>query len=242
MRKYRLWFDGPLYEKGQVIALEGNEVIYLSSVLRAKPGMEIALFNEKSGEWRAVIKSVSRVCVCCELMERYSSRISVYHGLDVVIPLIRPQLVEDMVAMATQCGVQKIFIVRMDRSQNYTIRLDRLSKIIRESVEQCGRLRIPTVVTEANLRDAVLESPNSKVIVGAEKNPVGIGRNLTNHSYPLNQKSLLIVGPEGGFSQEEWAFFHETNAELVHVNTPIMRAETALPVLIGYILGRSTAH
>ena len=56
----------------------------------------------------------------------------------------------------------------------------------------------------------------------------------------IHQKMIPLIGPEGGFSDDELNLFKGTVSHHIHLPTPILRASTAVPTCIGYLLGATS--
>ena len=59
---------------------------------------------------------------------------------------------------------------------------------------------------------------------------------LNNNKFKQNDKILVIIGPEGGFSKAEFEFFEKENLNTISLGELILRADTASIVAIGNII------
>lgn len=125
--------------------------------------------------------------------------------------------IEDLVNMATQMGVQALQPVITARTVAHHIKWDRLRKIIVEASEQSGRNSVPVLYPPIKFEDL-----DKSDLVFADE------RKLNNNNESLDcKKSKLLIGPEGGFSDDEFAALELSSAKSISLGKTILRAETA---------------
>ena len=109
-------------------------------------------------------------------------------------------------------------------------KLSRWRSIAKEAAEQCERLTIPHVVAPEKLADLLVQKREGEdliVFMLAERSSSPhLLDFLGNHS-DAPQKALIVVGPEGGFTEEELHLASESNLTLVSLGSRILRSETA---------------
>lgn len=106
-----------------------------------------------------------------------------------------------------------------------------------EASKQCERAVVPTCFELSTIEDILNNYSFDKVIVFCER----IAQKTIRDSFkevPLNNgdKILVIIGPEGGFSQREFDFFKMKNLEMLTLGDLILKAETATVVALGNII------
>ena len=106
-----------------------------------------------------------------------------------------------------------------------------------ESSKQCERAIIPSCFELTTIEKLIEEEKFDKIIVFCER----IATKTIRESFiwkPIKKgnKVLVIIGPEGGFSQDEFKFFEEQNLEMLTLGNLILRAETAVTVALGNII------
>ena len=101
-----------------------------------------------------------------------------------------------------------------------------------EASKQCERANIPTCFEPDTLENLIKKFDN--VIVFAERIAT---KTLNEIKKPQNGESVLvIIGPEGGFSEKEFKLFKNSNAEMLTLGDLILKAETAVTVGLGNII------
>ena len=209
----RLYADEK-FEVGGVVALPPEEIRYLRTVRRGSH--EAQLFNRAGQVARVTIEdNLARI-------ERVDQNPWPVHPLQVAVGLPEPSVVKQLIASLSELGVTELSFFKADRSQSSLSRLpseDKQDRLAVEAARQCERpvpLNITTVAFES-LLDA---SSSSTTLVldeqpDADSLPVGL------------EVSLLVVGPEGGWSPRERDAFVQASVPRMHLPTPILRVATA---------------
>ena len=224
MRDTRLHLDEPLAEGGG-LTLGAAPTHYLKSVLRARAGDGLRVFNAASGEWRARL----------ERLERHGAELLVESRLRppavepgptlLFAPLKKPRL-DYLLEKAVELGVARLQPVRCRHGVVEGSKPERLRQRIVEAVEQCERLSVPELLPACDLLEAVTAAPS--VIFADERG----GRPLLA-ALDGRVDAALLVGPEGGFSPEERAALRQAgHLVAVSLGPTILRAETAALMML----------
>jgi len=150
----RLFVPGKL-EDGATIALDPAPAHYLRDVMRRSVGDEILLFNERDGEWRAIVAAMDRRSVSLTPHAQTRER-EAGSDLELIMAVVKRPRLETIVEKATELGVRRIRLAVTRFTQAERVRLERLSAIATEAAEQTGRLDVPEVVAPEKL-DAILD-------------------------------------------------------------------------------------
>lgn len=135
--------------------------------------------------------------------------------------------IEDLLNMATQMGVCAFQPVITARTVAHHINWERMKKIIIEASEQSNRNSVPLLLEPVKFDDLDL----SDVIVADER--AAHGKVIDKHKIKY---SKILIGPEGGFSDDEFAKIDESGALGLSLGKTILRAETAAVVAITKVL------
>ena len=216
----RLFVRAALRE-GASVALDAGQANYLGNVLRLAPGAELLVFDGLSGEWLAQIADAAkkRMTLTVERMTREPESIP-----DVWLafaPVKRAQT-DWLVEKATELGVARLVPIMTQRTVAERVRLDRLEAIAVEAAEQCGRTRVPQIVEPLQLKRFVEELDPSRHFYFADE-----GGGDAAASTFAEGPAVILVGPEGGFTEEERAFIRGMGASAISLGPRILRAETA---------------
>lgn len=224
-RLQRLFIDTPLSaETRHEVASE--QFNYLANVLRLEAGANVLVFNGRDGEWLAKITFPSRKKIVLELAEqtRPQPPASDLHYLFAPLKVGR---LDYLIQKAVEMGAGLLQPVMTQHVQGKITNLDRLRANVTEAAEQCGVLSIPEVSEPRKLADILERWSADRRIVFCDESDEGQNP-LPILSKISERKLALLVGPEGGFSEEERALLHSLAfVTAIPLGPRILRADTA---------------
>lgn len=199
-RMQRLFLPHPMQANGEVEP-DPQQTHYLINVLRMQPGTQLLVFNGIDGEWLASLAEVTRKKVRLTLMTQVRPQPAQSDLVYCFAPLKQGRL-DYRVQKAVEMGAGVLQPVLTQHTQMSNIGIDRIRANVIEAAEQCGILAIPEVREVVKLDRLIWEwEPGRRLIFcdeGAEtNNPVPALQGIAE------QKLGLLIGPEGGFSEEE---------------------------------------
>jgi 16S rRNA (uracil1498-N3)-methyltransferase len=203
-------------------------------VLRLGKDQRVVLFNDSKQE--AVYKFVRIEAAQVELNKVEDLR-PIYTKTNITLAwsILKKDKNELVVQKATELGVTGLSPVLADRSVKTGLNLERLKRVAVEAAEQCGRSDIPKINEPIKLKLLVEQLASSSQILVAE----GVDTNLrTINREALVGKShlIILIGPEGGWSDEELSFFESLkNLAQINLSDLTLRAETAAITAIGLL-------
>jgi len=223
----RVFVDATLLP-GARIPLGKAQANYLLNVLRLRGGDPVLVFNGRDGEWRAEVAVEGRKAADLACLERIRAQTGPPGLIYAFAPLKHARL-DYMVQKAVEMGAGVLQPVLTGRTQSVRINLDRMRSNALEAAEQCGILSIPEVRTELKFDRFVKSLEKERVVIFCDEDaPVSNAfealRGLGNRRPEL----AVIVGPEGGFTDQERALVaaHESCVR-VSLGPRILRADTA---------------
>jgi 16S rRNA (uracil1498-N3)-methyltransferase len=223
----RLFVEAPL-AAGRRVALERGQANYLLNVLRLKPGDGVLVFNGRDGEWRARLAEAGRKSA--DLVADGQVRPQTAPGdlLYLFAPLKAARL-DYMVQKAVEMGASGLRPVFTRRTQATRVNLLRMRANVVEAAEQCGVINLPEVLPETGLGHALggLEAERLLVFCDEEAPAAEPVRALSEAGAPTAGIAVL-VGPEGGFTDEERALaLRQPRVVRLSLGPRILRADTA---------------
>ncbi|MBV4419968.1 16S rRNA (uracil(1498)-N(3))-methyltransferase [Clostridium tyrobutyricum] len=212
----------------------GEDVKHIYKVLRLKPGDKVSINDCCGEEFLGLIKTIDREQVQVEILEKLDldneSNIDVY--LFQGFP--KSSKMDLIVQKATELGVKEITPIFTDRvvvknKQGELKKADRWNRIVKEACKQCKRSVIPKVNNPMEFKDIQQLLKNIDLIVVPYENEQSIGiKNLAQNMDKNKIKSIgIIIGPEGGFAEEEISTLKDVGANIVTLGPRILRTETA---------------
>ena len=216
----RLFVREPL-GAGSTVELDAGQANYLGNVLRLGAGAELLLFDGLSGEWLGRIAEAGKKRMRLSIERRTREAETIPDVWLAFAPVKRAQT-DWLVEKATELGVARLIPVMTQRTVAERVRVDRLETIAIEAAEQCGRTRVPEITDPLPLKRFVEELDAGRHFYFADERggePVG--------SAFREGPAAILVGPEGGFTDDERTFVRGTCASAISLGPRILRAETA---------------
>jgi 16S rRNA (uracil1498-N3)-methyltransferase len=225
-RAPRLFVDVPLHA-GQAVALERDQSNYLGNVLRLADGDTILVFNGRDGEWRASIAGRKRadqlaVTVQTRLQEPLPDVVYAF------APLKHARL-DYMVQKAVEMGASRLQPVLTRHTQVARVNGDRMRANVIEAAEQCGILNLADVADPVPLERFLAERPSERVLVFCDESAdVADPLLALSQTRAASQGIDVLIGPEGGFAEEERTLLlRQPQILRLSLGPRILRADTA---------------
>jgi 16S rRNA (uracil1498-N3)-methyltransferase len=216
----RLFVREPLGE-GTSFELDAKRANYLGNVLRLGAGAELLVFDGVSGEWLAKITEAGKKRMTLSIEGKTREPESIPDVWLAFAPVKRAQT-DWLVEKATELGAARLVPVMTQRTMAERVRLDRLESIAIEAAEQCGRTRVPQILDPVPLKRFVEELDPARHLYFADET----GGDSVADAFREGPAAILI-GPEGGFTDDERAFVRGACASAISLGPRILRAETA---------------
>lgn len=206
------------------LSVEGPSAHYLISVMRAKPGDPVKLFDDISGEWLGVVQTVNRRDLVLEISEQLRPREPVPDLWLCAAPLKKGRI-DWMAEKACELGVARLVPVVTHRSVVERPKTERLRAHMIEAAEQCDRTALPDLAETAKLGALLRDWPAERALFFAdETGGVPAAEAMAAHQGP----AAILIGPEGGFDDaEREAIRALPQAVGIGLGPRILRAETA---------------
>jgi 16S rRNA (uracil1498-N3)-methyltransferase len=218
------------------LTLSGEETRHARDVLRLQSGDEIFVFDGAGREFQCSVQTISRtqaeVSVTAEVgPARPESSLD----LTLAIALLKGEKFDLVIQKATELGVKRIVPLDTERGdvrlrdvESAKKRLTRWRRIALEAAKQTGRAYVPEI--DAPLAfNLLLRSAGEKhriVLMFSEREGKSLSE-ATNGLDPRASAVIAVVGPEGGWTDNEIEFAREGAWKIVTLGGRTLRAETA---------------
>jgi 16S rRNA (uracil1498-N3)-methyltransferase len=239
-RTPRLFVAAPL-SAGARIALDPAQANYLLQVLRHRAGDGVLVFNGRDGEWRAALTLEGRKRASLEVEEQTRPQ-PVAGDLHYLFAPLKHARLDYMVQKAVEMGATRLQPVRTQHTQAQRVNLERMRANAIEAAEQCGILAVPEIGEPVGLADAMAAFEPSRLLVFCDEDaevqdPVA----ALASARPPDGKLAVLVGPEGGFTDDERAaLLKRPRVVRLALGPRILRADTAAVAalaLVGAVIG-----
>lgn len=213
---------------------------HIARSLRARTGERLLLIDENRVQYETVIKEITSSEILCDIKESHISERDLTFDLYLAQSPLRSDAQLTIMEKATELGAKGVYPIITDNCTLAKSVLDKKhekwQRVMFEASKQCERATIPTCFEPTNL-DMVLKKNFDKVLVLAERSTeISLKKYLANNPIKKGEKILVIIGPEGGFSQTEFELFKQKNLPLITLGDLILKAETAVIVTLGNII------
>jgi len=227
MRISRIYTPQPLTENRDVI-LDAEAARHLGTVLRAKSGDAVTLFNGDGGEYSSELVEVSS--------KKVVASITGFQNVDRESPLItrlgislsRGERFEWVLQKATELGVSEIYPLVTERTEvklkgdREAKKFQRWQQVIISACEQCGRNQLPVLHTTQPLGNWLGVAADLKLVLHHRSDIAIQGLKELSPS-----SVAMAIGPEGGLSTVEIEQLNANGFQNLTLGPRIFRTETA---------------
>ncbi len=219
----RLFVARPLADGGEV-RVEGAQAHYLLNVMRLKPGAHVKLFDDVTGEWLAIVDAAGRRDVLLRVTRRLREREPV-PDLWLLAAPIKKGRIDWIAEKACELGVARLVPVLTRRTVIGRVNLERLRAHMIEAAEQCERTALPVLAEPIKLATLLRDWPDGRTLFFADEEG---GAPLSEAAVARPGPAAILIGPEGGFDDEERAAIRALpQAVAIKLGPRILRADTA---------------
>jgi len=218
------------------IELASQAAIHLTRVLRCKEGDQLVLFNGDGNEYSATITRIHRNHVAVKILSLKNINNESPLHITLVQAISKGERMDYTIQKAVELGVSKVIPVITERS--LSLKSDRVQKkhqhwlgVATSACEQSGRNTIPEISLPVLFSDWVTN--NDKNSLGLMLAPAADTHiNQINFS---NQNINLLIGPEGGLSNNEISLSRQYGITGIKMGPRILRTETAAVTALSII-------
>lgn len=224
-----------------LITVSDNENYrHLAKSLRIRRGEMLLFIDENQIQYETVVSDIDSSKIVCEIKTSYRSKRDLDFDLYLAQSPLRSDSQLTIMEKSTELGVRGVYPVITDNcvlsSAMLRKKQEKWQKVMYEASKQCERAKIPTCF-EITTLDEVLKNSFDKIIVFAERSTEQtLKQYLYKNKIQKGEKVLVIIGPEGGFSQREFVFFKEKRLPLITLGDLILKADTAVITALGDII------
>ena len=218
------------------LTLSAEETRHARDVLRLQSGAEIYVFDGVGREFQCSVQTISRTEAEVSVMaEVEPARPESPLDLTLAIALLKGEKFDLVIQKATELGVKRIMPldtergdVRLRDGDSAKKRLTRWQRIALEAAKQTGRAHVPEIDAPIafNLLLRSASENHGIVLMFSERE----GKSLSEAMSSLDPQAaavIAVVGPEGGWTDNEIEFAREAEWKIVTLGGRILRAETA---------------
>lgn len=201
----------------RLIKISEERIIHqLKNVFRFKTGDRIVIFDGSGTDFECEITNADKNNFELQILNEKKVFVP-QKQITLFMSVIRKENFELACEKATELGVTSICPVLTERTLPKKLNGERIEKILIEASEQCGRGDVPSFGEEVKLIDML----DGKDLLVTDFGGVPILK------IPDSKFYNLLIGPEGGWSEEERKMFRDKKLKIVSLGSTVLRAETA---------------
>ncbi len=223
----RLFVAGPLAE-GAVIACEPDQTNYLLNVMRLDDGARMAVFDGENGEWAARLRRSGKRSLSLAVEELLRPQ-PLAGDLWLLFAPLKHARLDYMVQKAVEMGVSRLIPVITRHTQASRVNIERMRANAVEAAEQCGVLTVAGCDESQPLAAVLAALAPDRLLVFCDESAAVANPVDRLHAAGGAEGGLaVLIGPEGGFSDEERTIIARRPRTLaLSLGPRILRADTA---------------
>jgi len=229
MRLHRFYINQQI---GKEVRIEDKELLHQwQKVFRLKASDRVILFNGGDSEYEGFFKILAKNEAVIQIDKEREVKNPVNIELHIFQSIIKKDNFEFIVEKCTEIGVSAFHPIISERSEKKSLNIERLNKIAKESAEQSGKTKLPEIFAPESFGKAIKDFDGELFVLDFD------GEILSKTiSSKENKKIGILIGPEGGWSENERIVFDEMGIKSFSLGEQILRAETAAIVSSALIL------
>lgn len=209
--------------------------------LRAKTGENILLIDENQIQYEGVIEKIDKNSIEIKVTKSYKSKRSLAFKLYLAQSPLRSEAQSLIIEKATELGLEGVYPIFSDncalKKSVIEQKVQKWQKIMFEASKQCERAYIPTCFEPSELNSLLKNGDFDRVLAFTERDSqYRLKDYLAQNPIKKDEKILIIIGPEGGFSPQEFEYFNNSKITTLSLGDLILKAETAVIMALGNIV------
>lgn len=223
--------------RSSTILLHEEEHHHLSRVARIKPEEKVWLFDEQGTSYLARVEEIRKDATRLSILEKLD-KVKPKVNITLAQALIKSKKMDIIIQKSTELGITNIIPVITTRvivkvEEKIQKKIERWNKIALEAVKQSQISFLPSILSPIPLKKLIEERHEEKKLLLSENRGKYLRDILIRNSGSELQieeppsSVLILLGPEGGWTEEEEKYILKHGYEAVSLGRQILRAETA---------------
>lgn len=221
MRLHNFFIEQKIGDQKEITIDDSGLLNQWRHVLRLNTGASVVLLDNSGFEYLAQFTELTYLKAVFAILEKRKNKFMPKKEIFLFQSLIKPDKFEWILEKGTELGVSHFRPVLTHRGVAKKLNLVRARKIVRESAEQSGRGILPSLYEPMKFEEVISTYQFPYVAFDPT------GKAWTHKDFETTKALGVLVGPEGGWSEQELALLKAKNIPLISLGTQILRAETA---------------
>lgn len=229
MRLHRFYIDKQI---GKEVRIDDKELLHQwLKVFRLKSSDRVIVFNGGDFEYEGYFKILAKDEAVLVIEKEKKVKNAIDIELHLFQSIIKKDNFEFVVEKCTEIGVSAFHPIISERSEKKYLNIERLNKIAKEAAEQSGKTKLPGIFNPESLEKSISDFDGELFTLDFD------GESLIEAvSSNKNERIGILIGPEGGWSDNERDFFEHKGIKSVSFGSQILRAETAAIVVSALVI------
>lgn len=242
MRMNKFFVENTAIGDEKIIITDHEDIKHISKVLRLMPGSVIEVSDSLKFDYKAKILSLSAQAVELVILDKQGFTREPSLKIDLFQGIPKQGKMESIIQKSVELGVNKIVPLFTQRTvvtnkKNFLNKIQRWQKISDEAVKQCKRGIIPKVVAPVTFKEMISLLMEYNLVLFLYENEDQQTIKQVLRALPKKPETVaLIIGPEGGFSEDEAKQLKDIGATVATLGKTILRTETAGAAAIAMVL------
>lgn len=230
------------YAKGKYYLSDEQILRHARRVLRVNKGDKVELFDGKGNTYLSEVELMSKEVMIAKVIEHRVEETTNRRHITLAQALPKAGKIDNILRMNTEIGVEKFMLFESDHSivkveHYHEAKLQRLKKVVQEASRQSNNNHIPEVAGPVSFDELITSTADYKLILHTDDSTkTGKGLPEVKENLSLEDEVLVCIGPEGGFSDSEITLALENGFQIIKLNLPVLRTETAGLVVCSFLL------
>jgi 16S rRNA (uracil1498-N3)-methyltransferase len=212
---------------GQIYTFDNEDALHAIRVLRTGPG-EIFWLSDGKGSFSTVkAVDVAKKSMQCEVLEsEFQEPLEIEYTVVQALP--KGDRLKACAQLLTEAGADRLVFWSSARSIGKADKtLDKLDVTVREASKQARRFRIPEIVGPLTTAQVIDEIARTDIAFLFHESAISKLSAITPPAAPAVKRALIIIGPEGGITDEELDAFTASGAKISLMGRPVFRSAHA---------------
>ena len=225
------WYYVPTPGKDEhIVTIDGDEWHHCYNVVRLRENDMLVVCDGKGSCFEGrIIKASAKsgqIQLTKDISEEYKQPRN-YHLHIAVAPTKNIDRIEFAIEKMVEIGIDELTFLDCDHNERTRIRMDRMEKIVIAASKQSRKLNFP-ILHELTSPPKFIESikdnskPGKILCCHLDETSKGLSEN-----YSAGENVVMLIGPEGGFSEAEIEMMKLNNVNTTHLGPHRLRVETA---------------
>ncbi|MFZ3020272.1 MAG: RsmE family RNA methyltransferase [Minisyncoccia bacterium] len=222
MKFHRFFVADSLAEAKQITIRDKDLIHQIRNVLRMTVGGQVVLLDGSGREYTVFITHIDNKGISCDILKSVKSATHPKREITLAFALIKKNNMDLVIQKGTELGVSRFLPFVADRSEKKGFNRERSITIAKEAIEQSQRATVPIIREPVSFEEIFSECKGMDIFLFNPK-----GEEVSIEMREGESPACLIIGPEGGFTDQEVFMAKKWGAHIASLGSGVLRAETA---------------